>query len=499
MSNKKKAKRRSIKSKYTIIFAALLAITIISCWLANVLYLGRFYVSRKTNILNETYTFLEINAKNYGYDSNEFKSAFNNLTTRHNLQILILDDDMNVVISNSMNEQGMSDALLSYFFEKLDTGFVLYQGDRYSIARNFDAENQTEYIQLFGLINNGEIIIMRTPISSLRDSAEISNLFLMYIGLLAIVISIIIAYIVSTRITKPILKLSVLSERMAKLDFDAKYDGNDDNEIGLLGERMNVLSETLENTISELKSANIELQKDLDRKNEIDEMRREFLSNVSHELKTPIALIQGYAEGLSDCVNDDEESRNFYCEVIIDEAGKMNRLVKNLMQLNELEFGQNNVTFDRFNIAELISNCISSVDILIKQNDIKFIFEANEPIYVWSDEFLIEQVLTNYVSNAIHYCSGEEKSVKISLEKIDGKVRVNVFNSGSHIPEESLPHIWSKFYKVDKARTREYGGNGVGLSIVKAAMDSLSQNYGVENNDNGVTFWFEVDGSESIN
>lgn len=345
-------------------------------------------------------------------------------------------------------------------------------------------------------MDDNEMIIIRTPISSLKDSAEISNLFLMYIGIIAIVISLVMAYFVSRSISLPILKLAKISDRMSNLDFEAKYDGNEKNEIGLLGSRMNKLSSTLESTISELKTANNELKKDIEHKNEIDEMRREFLSNVSHELKTPIALIQGYAEGLKDCVNDDVESRDFYCDVIIDESNKMNILVKNLLQLNELEFGQNNITLDRFNINELIKNCIASFDILLKQNDIELIFENNDPIYVWSDEFLVEQVLTNYMSNAIHYVLGEKKIIKISIEKTDSKVCVSVFNTGNPIPEDSLPLLWTKFYKVDKARTREYGGSGVGLSIVKAALDSLNQKYGVTNYENGVAFWFEVDGNE---
>ena len=130
---------------------------------------------------------------------------------------------------------------------------------------------------------------------------------------------------------------------MTELDFEAKYQPGRryHNEVDELGEYMNVMSTTLEHTISELKSANNQLQIDIDKKTQIDEMRKEFLSNVSHELKTPLALIQGYAEGLKECINDDAESREFYCDVIMDEASKMNQMVKNLLTLNQLEFGSN--------------------------------------------------------------------------------------------------------------------------------------------------------------
>ena len=250
---------------------------------------------------------------------------------------------------------------------------------------------------------------------------------------------------------------------------------------------------TLEATISELKTANNVLQKDIEKKNEVDEMRKEFLSNVSHELKTPIALIQGYAEGLKEGINDDdEESRNFYCDVIIDESGKMNNMVKKLLTLNQLEFGNDVVSMERFDIVTLIRNYIQSADILIKQNEAAVRFEKEEPVYVWGDEFKTEEVFMNYFTNALNHLDGE-RVVDIKLSQEGKKVRISVFNSGIPIPEESLPHLWEKFYKVDKARTREYGGSGVGLSIVKAIMESMNQKYGVVNYENGVEFWFEME------
>ncbi len=234
------------------------------------------------------------------------------------------------------------------------------------------------------------------------------------------------------------------------------------------------------------------MQKDIEKKNEIDEMRKDFLSNVSHELKTPIALIQGYAEGLKEGVNDDPESRDFYCDVIMDEASKMNTMVKKLLTLNQLEFGNDRLDLERFDIVSLIRNCIQSSDILLKQQDISVRMEEYGAIYVWGDEFKTEEVFMNYFSNAIHYAAGE-KIIDVKLQKKDGKVQISVFNTGNPIPEESLAHLWEKFYKVDKARTREYGGSGIGLSIVKAIMDSMQQGYGVVNYSNGVAFWFELE------
>ena len=301
--------------------------------------------------------------------------------------------------------------------------------------------------------------------------------------------------LVSGKVTEPIKELTRISERMIHLDFDAKYTGKSKTEIALLGQNINELSETLETTISELKSANNELQRDIERKTQIDEMRKEFLSNVSHELKTPIALIQGYAEGLKEGINDDAESREFYCEVIMDEAAKMNNMVKKLLTLNQLEFGNETITMERFDIVSLIRNYLQSAEILCTQKQIALRMEDYPPTSVWADEFMVEEVFGNYFSNAVNHIDGD-RIIEVKLKQMDGKVRVSVFNTGQPIPEESLPRIWEKFYKVDKARTRAYGGSGVGLSIVKAIMESLNQKYGVINYDNGVEFWFELEMSE---
>ena len=279
---------------------------------------------------------------------------------------------------------------------------------------------------------------------------------------------------------------------MSDLDFDSRYQSRAVNEIDVLGDNFNKMSRKLESTISELKSANNKLQKDIEDKIKIDEMRKEFLDNVSHELKTPIALIQGYAEGLNENISDDPESREFYCEVIMDEASKMNKLVKNLLTLNQLESGKDAPVMERFDIVSLIRGVLGSMHIMIEQKEATVIFEETEPVYVWADEFKIEEVVTNYTSNALNHLDGERK-VEIKVLQEEDCVKVTVFNTGTPIPEEDIPNLWNKFYKVDKARTREYGGSGIGLSIVKAIIESMNQKYGVCNYDNGVEFWFTLD------
>ena len=364
--------------------------------------------------------------------------------------------------------------------------------DSYSIYSQKNIMYGSDYIDLYGKTSAGYTIFLRTNYASIEESATIANRFLLYVGIIIITLGSVGMYYLSRRFTKPILELSEISEKMSEMNFDVKYKVTTNDEIATLGQSMNRLAENLEKNIRELKMANNELALDNERKTAVDEMRKEFLSNVTHELKTPIALIQGYAEGLVDDVNDDPEGRKYYADVIVDEAKKMNVMVKKLLSLNQLEFGKAQIDLERFDIVAVIKSVLRASEIMISQKGIKVIFEEKNPIYVWADEYMMEEVITNYVSNAINHIDGK-KIIEIKLIKYSEVLRVAVYNTGELIPEESLDKVWVKFYKVDKARTREYGGSGIGLSIVKAIMDAHNKKYGVANHENGVEFWFEVD------
>ncbi len=364
--------------------------------------------------------------------------------------------------------------------------------DSYSIYSQKNIMYGSDYIDLYGKTSAGYTIFLRTNYASIEESATIANRFLLYVGIIIITLGSVGMYYLSRRFTKPILELSEISEKMSEMNFDVKYKVTTNDEIATLGQSMNRLAENLEKNIKELKMANNELALDNERKTAVDEMRKEFLSNVTHELKTPIALIQGYAEGLIDDVNDDPEGRKYYADVIVDEAKKMNVMVKKLLSLNQLEFGKAQIDLERFDIVAVIKSVLRASEIMISQKGIKVIFEEKNPIYVWADEYMMEEVITNYVSNAINHIDGK-KIIEIKLIKYSEVLRVAVYNTGELIPEESLDKVWEKFYKVDKARTREYGGSGIGLSIVKAIMEAHNKKYGVANHENGVEFWFEID------
>lgn len=483
--------KHSLKKQIACRFIVLMAVTILLCWLINHFFLQSFYENNRKNDLINGYRQIVSAMETEGVS--EIKEQIMPLANRANISGILLNADAQVVEFFGNDSGALHRRLRDYLYGAMLPGTEIIEStEEYILIKFLDRSENSEYLEMHGVIGTGSVFMLRTPLADVTESVKLANEFLVYIGMIAIVLASLFIWFFSKRITDPIMELAEISDKMTQLDFEAKYNGKSKNELSVLGENINRLSATLETTISELKTANNELQKDIEKKNRIDEMRKEFLANVSHELKTPIALIQGYAEGLQEGISDDPDSRKYYCEVIVDEAAKMNVMVKKLMTLNQLEFGNEVVAMERFDIVTLICNYIQSAQILTKQNDISVRMEHYNPIYVWADEFKTEEVFMNYFSNAVNHCKGENWiDVKLTLK--ENKVRVSVFNTGAPIPEESIPHIWEKFYKVDKARTREYGGSGVGLSIVKAIMESMNQRYGVNNYENGVEFWFELE------
>ena len=372
---------------------------------------------------------------------------------------------------------------------------IISSNDNYTLQKVYDERLGDYYLEIWGTLDNGYSIILRTPIQGIKDNVNISTTLIKYVGGAILAVGIIAAFVVSTYITRPIKQLSNIAEKMSEMDFNARYEGSDKGEIGLLGKSMNNMSEKLEQNIAELKKANLELKKDIDKKEKLEIMRTDFLSNVSHELKTPIALIQGYAEGLKEGITDDPESMEFYCDVIMDEANKMNTMVKRLLTLNQIEFGNNQVNMERFDITEMIRNMVESSKILVEKQEVKIIFDEPET-HVWADEFMIEEVVNNYLSNARNHVT-DGGIIKVSYCRHGNDVRIKVFNTGDHIPQEDIDKLWVKFYKVDKARTREYGGSGIGLSIVEATMKAHGKDYGVANVEGGVEFYFDVESADS--
>lgn len=505
--------RHSIKARFAMVFVGLMAFVLIATWCVNNWFLESFYTMDKVATLEKAYTGIDrivTETEQKGTDIFEyFKSTydpnrenegpiqqlFRVLGEKYNMNIVLMDSATDqVLISNTGERDYLSSRVQGYIFGKnMPKVSILKTHDNYFIQKTYDKRSDSYYLESWGYFSdNKTIFLMSTPLASIRESVELANRFLAYVGIAALLVGSLFIYFATKKITSPILQLANLSEKMSNLDFDAKYTGQAEDEIGVLGNSMNRLSDTLKETIGQLRTANTELQQDIEEKIKVDEMRKDFIANVSHELKTPIALIQGYAEGLTEGMAEDPESRDYYCEVIMDEANKMNKMVRQLLTLSALEAGNDAPVMDRFDLTDLIRGVINSVGILIQKKEADVHLEDCGPVYVCADEFKIEEVVTNYLNNALNHLAGEKKIV-ITVEDNGEEALVTVFNTGNNIPEEDIPNLWTKFFKVDKSHTREYGGSGIGLSIVKAIMDSHRKACGVRNVEGGVEFWFTLD------
>ena len=490
-----KEKLKSVRVKLFLVLCVVTILLVICLIAINSLVLENFYIYNKTNTIKEVYNKINKYYKDPDLAIN-LETELKKIAFRNNFDILIQSDTDLILFSTNKDFlssiEVAKEKYKTYLEERKN---LLYSDAKMTIRKIDDTSNSLNYILLYGKLDNGYSLYMRIPIAPIEESVRISNNTLIVIGIATVIISAFVASLISKRFTSPILQLNDITKKMAKLDFKQKYRINDsDDEINELGKNINTMSDKLESTIKQLRETNSELEKDIEEKSKIDEMRKQFISDVSHELKTPIALIQGYAEGLIENVNNDDESRKFYAEVILDESNKMDVLVKQLLELMKLEYGKREFNDEEFDVVELINEVIRKCNVMLEENQIQVVFDEKKPIYAYADDFYVEQVVTNYFTNAIKHAKevNGKKQIKITIQNVKNKIRVSVFNTGDKIPEEDLTRVWGRFYKIDDSRNRENSGSGIGLSIVKAIQNNYQNEYGVQNLSNGVEFYFDI-------
>ena len=497
MSTQKQNPLKSVRVKLFISLSMVILLIISFLIIVNNFVLGQFYLYSKRKALKSVYK--TVNDYYTNSQNGDLETQLEKIAIQNNFDILIRDDQ-NVNIYTSNKDFYSTLGQMNEMTNRLNTGAgeIIEESDNFLITKMKDNKNGITYILLTSILDNGYLLYIRMPITSIQESVKISNNFLYLMAGIAILIAAVIVSYVSRKFADPILELNNIAKKMANLDFSHKYRITDtDDEINNLGRSINLMSDKLENTIKQLRNTNIELEKDIEEKSKIDEMRKSFISDVSHELKTPIALIQGYSEGLLENVNSDEESRKFYAEVILDETNKMDKLVKQLLELMKLEYGKREFNDSKFNIVEVEKEIVRKSKVMLEEKNINVEFETSDEINVMADDFYIEQVVGNYMTNAIKHTDevNGKKIIRIknvvNVEK--NKVRISVFNTGENIQEEHLGRIWNRFYKIDESRNRNEGGTGIGLSFVKAIMNNYGNNYGVINREDGVEFYFDLD------
>ena len=341
---------------------------------------------------------------------------------------------------------------------------------------------------------SSDIILAVSSLQPIEEASDIIKEFYIYVFVGALIIIILLSLVYANMISTPLSKLNNTALRIADMDFTAKCDVSSDDEIGSLANTLNFLSHRLDKALNELRERNDKLQRDIEKERKLDRMRKDFIAGVSHELRTPISIISGYAEGLKDNVAD-ETSKEFYLDVIMDEAEKMNTLVSDMLDLSQLESGAFKLSPTPFFIDELVGKCINKHKQFIKQKNIKTNSLLPHEVCVYGDTLRIEQVITNFITNALRHTK-EYGIIYIRVLEQDNRCILEVENEGDNIPEHELESIWDKFYKIDKSRNRSVGGIGLGLSIVKNILLLHNSTFGVRNTDIGVCFYFTLQKTE---
>lgn len=336
--------------------------------------------------------------------------------------------------------------------------------------------------------NKDETIYAFSSLQPVNEAVQVIKEFYLYFYIGALVTILILSFFYSNMIAKPLIKITKTASKMAKLDFTEKCEVKSEDEIGALATSLNLLSENLNGALTSLTDANAQLEKDIEKEKRLTEMRKDFVAAVSHELKTPITLIEGYTLALNDDVLEGEE-KQYFIDVIMDESRKMNNLVSDMLDLSQLESGNFKLIKEEFLIHELVKSVTKKFFSLLNEKQIKLGLDLIEDVKINADWNRIEQVVTNYMTNAIRHTK-EGGSIAVRMINREDTICVEVENSGNNIDISEISKIWDNFYKVDKSRTRKLGGTGLGLSIVKNIISLHGGSCGVQNTEGGVNFYF---------
>ncbi|EDS78693.1 membrane associated histidine kinase with hamp domain [Clostridium botulinum C str. Eklund] len=502
---KKSIMKKSITLKLFMTTVTFFILFITTQLLFQSLFFQSFYTNRKITRLKDNFKVFErkyivnfgnseatlVNIKKFEHDNNakivilESNGLLSYITDSKEQ----LKDTNKVSIIQSIIEQWTSNPEA---FRKIQQ-----QGKTITYIFNDNYYNLKHIVALTPVVINnhaGKVLFAVSSLQPVDEAVKVMKDFYIYTYIIAVILILILSLIYSKMISKPLVNLNNVALKMAKLDFNEKCETSREDEIGSLANTLNFLSNNLNSALSSLKESNSKLKKDIEREKELEIMRKEFVAAVSHELKTPISLIEGYAEGIKDNIFE-EEDREYYINVIIDEAEKMGMLVTDMLELSRLESGTLKINIKNFYINDVINNVVKKLSKINEDKNsidrINIICSLQNDLEVIGDELKIQQVITNFLTNAIRYTKPKD-NVYVSTKLKNNKILIEVENDGEHIEEKEISKIWDKFYKLDKSRNRKLGGTGLGLAIVKNILELHSSEYGVINTKTGVKFYFTL-------
>lgn len=454
---KKKNNIQTQTMKTLIVFSIIILLIM---WGSQIIFLTLFYERYQINNLDKVMKELQGNT----YTSQELESIAykNNICIEYiyNNEVYLFNSlDNNCILNNK-----------TIGIKKIINNFI-NSSESKEIIRLNDPTNKTRSILYNIKTENNEYIILNTALEDVNSTTSVLRSQLIYITLIIILLAIIVSVYLSKKLNKPIINITKEAKKLAKGNHELNIEESNIKEIDDLRIALNYASKEI---------------------NKTDELRRDLLANVSHDLKTPLTMIKAYAEMIRDINKEDEKKRKENLNIIIDETDRLNILVNDILSLSKLEANQETLELSEFDLVDLINNIIKKYNIIKETENYKFILKMPKKAIVLGDVNKISQVIYNLINNAINY-TGDDLTITIEVIEKKKSYLVNIIDTGKGIKEEELNLIWNKYYKNEKNHKRNKVGTGVGLSIVKNILDRHKFNYGVKSKKgNGTTFYFEI-------
>lgn len=374
----------------------------------------------------------------------------------------------------------------------VDSG-IQNRGFHFDLREDTSGTVKREYLVFVRDFSDGWLELFKLK-NEIDDVARVGIIFISTLSTIMVTLMLFIVARLIKRFTDPLKEMCRITDNISKLDFSQKVGEMRGEEIDRLGKSINALSDSLNEALTDLKAKNQKLQDDIEKEHTLDHLRQIFITGVSHELKTPIAIIQGYAEGLSVFIKEDPKMALEYADIIRSEAERMNDMIMKLLEIIKYDSGEYSPNREVFNVFELVEDWFVRSKAQLKEKGVTVVNAIPTDALGYGDVIILGSVVNNYLSNAMSHVEdmGEGKIIKAFVEDMGEIWRVSIYNTGKHIADKDIGKIWTSFYRADKAMSRAAGRSGLGLALVAAIQRLHRMEYGVQNVSGGVKFWFDV-------
>lgn len=438
-------------------------------WMLQIVFMNSFYETMKikeiTKIGNNLVDM---------YKTDDFQEELISLSFKQGIVINIIDQYGNLIypldIFDIIKQPKLNEKLFNDFLSKL------YLSDKNYVAYVVEDERLNESTIVYGAILENEegsnyFLYVNSMLQPVDSTTKILKNQLLIVTFISLVLSFGLSLIISKKLSKPIERITNLSRELALGNYDIEFDNGEYTEIDNLANTLNIATKELSKS---------------------EELRRDFLANVTHDLKTPLTVIKSYSELIRDISGKDDIKREKNISVIIEETDKLSKLVDDLLELTKLQAGLSQLNLEVFDLSELAENVVNRFKYFIEEQDYKIVIDKSGDTKVYADKAKIEQVIYNLINNAINYTL-EDKLISLKIEEDNENVIITVTDRGQGIEQDEINYIWERYYRSGKSHIREKSGSGIGLSMVKSIIIAHGGEYGVESEiGKGSKFYFKI-------